>query len=311
MLDDELGTRLLRTVRAGDGYLSQSSRWVHFGLGPSEDIRSIEVRWPNGNRQSFEPPQVDARYRLTERSEVPNGAVRPRSVAEPVDASESTSLAVDTSQPPSPIAATLATQNTLTRRFPLPRLPYTRFDGVVKDAAADRQRPLLVSLWSTTCATCCTELTHWARAAAALPDGTIQLGGADVVALSIDQISASTTVAAGEVETVMRRMQVPFASGMISDETFFKLQLVHNQIYDHDRPLPVPTSFLIDTHGALAAMYKGPVPVERIQRDVRRIADTEEQLLASALPSPGRWVATPGVPCCVRTCRTVSRTRVL
>ena len=41
-----------------------------------------------------------------------------------------------------------------------------QFDGSIKDAAATRERPLLLNLWSTTCNSCCIELVEWSKAAA-------------------------------------------------------------------------------------------------------------------------------------------------
>jgi Flp pilus assembly protein TadD/thiol-disulfide isomerase/thioredoxin len=45
--------RLHRSVRGSSGFASQPSRRVHFGLTAGETIRSIEVVWPGGAKQSF------------------------------------------------------------------------------------------------------------------------------------------------------------------------------------------------------------------------------------------------------------------
>lgn len=43
---------LIREVDGGNGYAGQSSRRVHVGLGPDAKVDSIEIRWPNGTKQS-------------------------------------------------------------------------------------------------------------------------------------------------------------------------------------------------------------------------------------------------------------------
>ncbi len=40
-----------RVVTAGDGYASQSSRTVRFGLGPAASVDELEIVWPGGRRQ--------------------------------------------------------------------------------------------------------------------------------------------------------------------------------------------------------------------------------------------------------------------
>ncbi len=40
-------------VNGGNGFASQSTYRVHFGLGQTEKIDRLEVRWPNGQNQSF------------------------------------------------------------------------------------------------------------------------------------------------------------------------------------------------------------------------------------------------------------------
>ena len=41
-------TKHIKTLHAGDGFLSQSTKWLHFGLGQESRIERIVVRWPGG-----------------------------------------------------------------------------------------------------------------------------------------------------------------------------------------------------------------------------------------------------------------------
>jgi hypothetical protein len=46
-------------VRSGSSYSSSSDLRLHFGLGAETTITTIEVRWPNGTREQFTPPNID------------------------------------------------------------------------------------------------------------------------------------------------------------------------------------------------------------------------------------------------------------
>ena len=39
-------SQLIKTLHAGQGFLSQSSHWLHFGLGDGARVGRLEVRWP-------------------------------------------------------------------------------------------------------------------------------------------------------------------------------------------------------------------------------------------------------------------------
>jgi hypothetical protein len=52
------GIRQTAEVQAGSGYLSQQSQAHWFGLGPTAQIASVEVRWPDGE-STRHPPRVD------------------------------------------------------------------------------------------------------------------------------------------------------------------------------------------------------------------------------------------------------------
>jgi hypothetical protein len=57
---------MVRQVHCSGGYLSQSSKTLHFGLGDHERIDRAEIRWPSGTRQVIESPAVDRLHEITE-----------------------------------------------------------------------------------------------------------------------------------------------------------------------------------------------------------------------------------------------------
>jgi hypothetical protein len=57
---------MVRQVQAAGGYLSQSSRTVHFGLGDRQSIDRVVIRWPSGRQQTVAHPQINSMHRITE-----------------------------------------------------------------------------------------------------------------------------------------------------------------------------------------------------------------------------------------------------
>lgn len=56
----KIGNRILvRQLTAGDGYQASNHRQLVFGLGSSPKVDSIDVRWPSGLRQTFEPQSAN------------------------------------------------------------------------------------------------------------------------------------------------------------------------------------------------------------------------------------------------------------
>ena len=58
--------RRTRIVQAGSGFLSQGSKELLFGLGPSERILKVTVEWPSGGRQEIAEVPLNRRLRLVE-----------------------------------------------------------------------------------------------------------------------------------------------------------------------------------------------------------------------------------------------------
>jgi hypothetical protein len=53
-------------VNPAGGYLSQSSRVVHFGLGDRTRIDRIEIRWPRGIVQTLDHPEINTLHQIRE-----------------------------------------------------------------------------------------------------------------------------------------------------------------------------------------------------------------------------------------------------
>jgi len=57
---------MTRQVNPAGGYLSQSSRTVHFGLGGRVKVDRVEITWPGGARQRINNPAVNTLHVVTE-----------------------------------------------------------------------------------------------------------------------------------------------------------------------------------------------------------------------------------------------------
>jgi hypothetical protein len=62
------GVRQIAEVRGGSSYLSQNDLRLHFGLGKSTRIDSVEIRWPSGKLETLENVAADAIYTVVESS---------------------------------------------------------------------------------------------------------------------------------------------------------------------------------------------------------------------------------------------------
>jgi hypothetical protein len=62
-------------VTTAGSYLSSSDKRVHFGLGPETVVRTIDIRWPSGIRQTMKDVRVDQILKIEEPSARPNEKV--------------------------------------------------------------------------------------------------------------------------------------------------------------------------------------------------------------------------------------------
>ena len=269
-------TKLIQTIRAGDAFLSQSSKWLHFGLGSDTDVVTVEIRWPSGAVESFSNVRSGGRYEIVERTG--QAVVLPPITRDIVLAPATSKIG--------PLAG--ASRTFFSNRVPMPLVAYQPFDKQQEQSINVAGRPLLITLWASWCQPCLVELHEMGQEAESL-----RRAGLDVLALSVDGLDPNRPTTATDARTALERLVFPFASGMATRQMLDKFSVVESIMFNYESGLAVPSSYLFDSHGHLAVAYKGPVNLAQLQEDVAQldVPPASRRNLAAALP--GRWVSRP------------------
>jgi hypothetical protein len=77
---------MVRQVQCTGGYLSQSSKTLHFGLGENDHVDRAEIRWPSGTLQVVDAPAADQLHEIVEPDFVVPNIQTPASSSPPTSA---------------------------------------------------------------------------------------------------------------------------------------------------------------------------------------------------------------------------------
>jgi len=262
-------SKLIKTVRAGEGFISQHSKWQHFGLGSAVSITSVLVRWPGGEAETFAGVQPNAHYKLVQ------GTAQAALWQPPQD------VVFEASTTKLPEAGDKAAVF-LVNPVPLPLVSWQPFDDDAPRELAV-SGPTLVNLWASWCAPCVGELkafeTGWE---------SLQAAGVNVIALSVDGLGddRGTSEAARQL---VKRLGLTFDAGMANQRLLLILDLIIGRTLSAQDSLVVPTSVLLDADRRVAAIYKGPVTVERVLEDVTFLEADAQDRRDRMMPFAGSW----------------------
>ena len=268
------GRRLVRSVRAGDGYLSQSSKWLHFGLGESAEIAGLEVRWPSGAKEELQGISANRWYRLTEGS----GEARewtPKARGSEVESLPEAFSPHRASSLPKPPGRTF-----LLHPLPLFMPSYLSTAGEPAAFPEDPPGPRLINLWASWCANCRPELSDFLEEKDQLAEA-----GLEVLALTVDEEKDLPAA-----EAFLDELGWDFLRGRSTPELLDYLNLVYEVVVDQPRGMAVPMSFLLDEEQRLLAIYRGPVTPEQLVEDLESAARGTGE---GAMPFAGRWANRP------------------
>ena len=268
----------IATLRAGDGFLSQSSKWLHFGLGESSEIEKVIVHWPTANPDIggveeffLGDSAANGRYKLIQ------GRGEPQAVSarnDDINLRPSTCEVLESTQVARVPAVTLL-------RTPRLIVEISATGEVISTGAG---QPVLVNFWASWCQPCVKELTEFTKRST-----EIRSAGIQIIAVSVDGVGQS----AGDPERaaeIMRRLDFPFESVPANIDLVRTFQAFDETLTTVNRPLPLPSSFLISAQGNLAVIYKGPLSVDQLLADAAHPEGTLDERWVRAALLPGRSI---------------------
>lgn len=261
-------TKQIRTVTSGNGFLSQSTRWLVFGLGDGV-VESIKVRWPTGIVQALKGADPGGRYQIT----YGQNKLTP--------AAKRTSTPSFHSKPVEVPALTDSGRVWLSEPMPLPALKFADADSSETSLSKGKHRPagkpILVNLWAPWCQPCVTELKDFAEHNSQLEKVV------SVLALNVEAPDAESR------EMLETTIRFPFAHGSC-DRTFVGAvdAFVEKFIYRH-RGIPVPFSMLVGADDQVYAIYKGSVSANQLAADAKLVSANESKRRIASVPFSGQW----------------------
>ncbi len=263
------GGVLVQTLRAGHGFLSQSSKWLHFGLGAKAAPASLQIKWPDGSEDSFTDIATNTRYRINQSGKLT-----------PVAERKILPLAITHTPPAGHPEPPL--QGILPGRIPLPDFRFTPAGSDSPVALSAGDKPLLLVLFSGSCNSCASELGEITSGGKHIRDS-----GLEVLALSIDGLATGTSPQ--EADQLLKKMGFSFPSGAITSSSADHLRLLLDSLYDFPAPFSVPLCLLLDEERHLFAVYRGGVSLQLVLHDAGFSKADPDQLRDLAVPFPGRW----------------------
>lgn len=273
-LTTSTGRTLVRSVRAGDSFLSQSSKTLHFGLLAEESIQGLVVSWPGSQEgESFSLENSNGFFKLKQGA----GTAKPHPEKARTDQPR---LAASK---PKTKTSSENRRLVLIRRPEAPEFQYVNFNGALETFPVTSNEPVLITLWASWCAPCIEELAALAAAHPALTEKQL-----NIIAISTDAITeGDASPNLRQAKALVARANYPFPTGVADTHSVQALTLILHNAFATQRPLPLPSSFLIDREGNVAVIYLGPLSAERLLKDIDLLDASPDVIEAASFPFPG------------------------
>ncbi|MCA9189309.1 MAG: ASPIC/UnbV domain-containing protein [Planctomycetales bacterium] len=262
----------IASVKSGGSFLSQSTKWIHFGIG-DEELIELRVRWPGAKEfQRIEGVHADGYFKVRQ------GELKAQRYVQATRQLDDTVPPVEPQKPDSHRMVVIG-------RLPLLPLDYQAGDKQTQMLNPPDGKIRLISLWASWCRPCLEELAEWNHGW-----DRMQAVDLDVIALSIDNLDARDDAVPADA---IKRIGWQGKWGYADAETLEAIdQTLGTLQSDYRRALSVPTSILLDRHGQVAVVYRGRVSTDRLLQDVQLLG-SPMQVVREAATLQGTWLYPP------------------
>ena len=271
ILEMKDGSIRSKTLHAGEGFLSQSSKWLHFGLGQNAEISAIQVHWKGRDYEKFGGLEAMQRWVLKQGT---GKALKTPLRNLPV---------IETEEwPREPETGTARMAWSLPLK--IPKLTFQDLSGQERDLSKMAEKKIiLLNLWATWCEPCVEELKM-------LQEQSKQLAqqGIEVVALNVDHLGEANP-STKDPRSFVKEIGFQGTVGSASPKLVELLDQSMTQTFFIHRAMPVPASFLIDRGGWLSMAYKGTFDLKTLLADVQTLGKGPETSRTAAMPYRGLW----------------------
>ena len=258
------GRKQTKYLQAGSGFLSQHAKELFFGVGEATGFLKATIRWPSGLSQIVEHIPVNHRVIIEEGSNELRATAFTSSPLARNPASQSPST-----KKPEHLVETWLLQ-------PLRAPAFGLSDTAGKSWGLHSvQGTKLLVFFATHSDASRAQLTSIERYG-----NTSSLPA--ILAVCVDDFpdpAAMRSMVSGDALTLPLLLSTPEVTGIYN--------IVIRYLFDRHRDLGVPTSFLIDSDGAIVKVYQGVVAPEHVAADSRQIPRNSVDRQRQGLPFPG------------------------
>lgn len=269
-LTDSKGGKQIRTLRAGEGYLSQSSLSLHFGIGQADHAKSIQIRWPDSSMSQY--AMVRKGHWIAEKGKSNLQHYQQRQKARP--ASES----VESLQPRQITSRRIIPHSPLK----VPNIPYLETNGNPSSIKTSNKRQLLV-FWATWCVPCIQELSTLQS-----HKETLAESGLEIFAMNVDDLKEPVNQRNVALRRFFRKQSWDFKSGLATRDTLEVMDAIREVILGRQWTWSIPCSLLLDESGQAIAVYEGSPSMAQLVKDTQTLFNTGPDR-NHAVPYTGQW----------------------
>lgn len=263
---------LSRSVYSAQGFMCGSSRRLHFGLGPAVQVDRVEVRWPDGARETFGSLAADARYRIVQGE----GRVEKLLARTPrgFGSTDCARLVVE----PGKIGRIL-----LLDKLPMRAVELPSFAGGDRRISAFDGQVLLVNMAAAE-----DDLSHAVLEKLGKEAAALERRGVTLVPLIEGEGPAVEKTRAR-----MRDLGLDARAGPADKRFHQALEVMLIEVLGPFDRLPMPLTLLFDRGGQLLVVYCGDLEVRGLMRDASIAGEMDPKARTTEKLSSGRWVARP------------------